>query len=207
MTTTLTVTKRDQKELLDNQLPAVVYGPKQETVSITLDAKKFNSLLKQAGESTIIELVGLGDPIEVLIKQVDFDAIKRIHRHVDFYAIERGKDMTTNVPVVLTGTAPVEKSGAGFVTKVHPELTVTCRPSALPSEITIDVSGIVEIHDRILVADLQLPKGVTIDLADGEAIVSVTENRRQAEPESDSAEVAASDVPVVGEGEEAPVVE
>lgn len=204
MTTKLTVTKRDNKKITAEELPAVVYGPKQETISIAIDAKEFGVLLKKAGESTIVTLEGLDEPIEVLIKQVDFDPIKHIHRHVDFYAIERGKDMTTNVPVVFVGEPPVEKSGLGFVTKVHNEISVTCRPSDLPSEIEVDISGLVEIHDRVLLSDLKLPKGIVINLEEGEVIASVTENRKTVEPETTEVEeeMDAADVPVAGAEEE-----
>ena len=102
MTFTLSVTTRDEATTLNalratGLVPAVVYGPKQEPLAITLSEKDFDKIRKEAGESTIVELKGLKDTVEVLIKDVEFNPVKQQVLHVDFYAIERGKDMTTHV--------------------------------------------------------------------------------------------------------------
>jgi large subunit ribosomal protein L25 len=80
MTIKLEVAKRDESINLDNlrangKVPAVVYGRKQEAIAIEIDAKNFAKVRKEAGESTLIELVGLDAEIEVLIKDVEFSPI------------------------------------------------------------------------------------------------------------------------------------
>jgi len=193
MTISLAVAERDQSQNNEalrtaGSVPANVYGPKQEPISIAVDAKALRKVLDEAGESAIVQLTGLKEAIEVLVKDVDFDPVKRGIRHVDFYAIERGKDMTTNVPLDFIGEAPVEKAGIGTVSQILHEVEVTCRPSNLPAKIEVDITGMTEEHSKISVADLVVPEGVVVenDTEDAVAVVSVA---REAEEETAPAEV------------------
>ncbi len=158
MTITLNVEKREGKAG-ENKIPGVVYGPKQPSVSLAIDKRAFEKTLEEAGESTVINLEGLGETMEVLVHDVDFDPVKGGVRHVDFYAIERGKEVTVDVPLEFIGEAPALKLG-GVLTKALHEIEVTCRPSKLPKEIVVDVSSLNTFEDSIRVKDLNLPEGV-----------------------------------------------
>ena len=182
MTTKLEVTKREGGNgRSQGNIPGVVYGPKQEPISIVLDKAVFGKLLQSAGESTIINLEGLGEEIEVLIHDVAFNAEKGGVEHVDFYAIERGKELTTNIALEFIGEAPIEKTGAS-ITKVLQELEVTCRPSVLPSHIEVDISVLDTEGSQILVKDLKIADDVTITL-DGDSVVAAVSAAREEEPE------------------------
>jgi len=167
------------------KLPAVVYGPKEEPQALSLDGRVFNKLFKEAGESTIITLKGLGQDTEVLVHDVAFDPTKGGITHVDFYAIERGKELTTHVPLEYAGEAPAVKLG-GTLTKVVYEIEVTCRPSALPKAIEVDVSSLVDFEAQIHVKDLVLPEGVKVenDPEDVVAMVQAVEEEVEEVPEA-----------------------
>ena len=190
MTTQVAVAARaagtNRAALPAGHIPAVVYGPKQEPISISVEEKTFDKIRKVAGESTILELTGLEEPIEVLIKGIDFSPTRIEMIHVDFFAIERGKEMTVTVGIEFTGEAPVEKSGVGSVTKTMQEIEVTCMPRNLPSEITVDISVLEDEHAKITVADLPALEGVTYeaDLADAVAVVSVAAEEVDEDPEA-----------------------
>ena len=211
MTLTLQVATRANESRAQLQaadmIPAVVYGPKQTAVSLQMGRGEFERIFKESGESTIIELQGLDETVEVLVHAVDFHPSKGGIQHVDFYAIERGKDMTTTVPVTMTGEAPIEKSG-GMVNQVLHEVTVTCRPSNLPKEITVDISGLAEAGAQITIADLGALDGVVID-HEADEIIAVTQGAREEEPEepAESVDMAAIEVEEKGKGEAAEDVE
>jgi large subunit ribosomal protein L25 len=193
MTTTLEVSKREmttkRSALPAGHMPAVVYGPKQEPIAISVDEQVFDKLRKSAGESTIINLVGLAEEVEVLIKHIDFNPAKLEIAHADFYAIERGKDMQVTVPIEFIGEAPVEKSNLGSVTKVIQDIEVTCRPSKMPAHITVDVSVLVEVTDKITVADLEKIEGVTYNAEVEDPVAVVSAARTEASELEDPAEV------------------
>lgn len=179
MTISLAVTKREQ-DAVEGHIPAVVYGPKQESIALSLDKKTFEKVFKDAGESTIINLEGLDASIEVLVHDVAFNPIKGGVQHVDFYAIERGKELTTNVALEFIGEAPAEKAG-GVLTKALHEVEITCKPSALPKNIEVDVSVLVDFDTVIRVSDLVVPAGVTIENDPEDTIALVSHVQEEVE--------------------------
>lgn len=208
MTISLAIAERDQAQKNEalraaGSVPGNVYGPKQDPISITVDAKELAKVLDEAGESSIVELTGLKDKIEVLVKDVDFDPVKRGVRHVDFYAIERGKEMTTHVPLEFIGEAPAEKSGIGTVTKVLHEVEVTCRPSNLPSHIDIDVTVLTDAHSKITVADIAIPEGVTIENESEETVAVISVAKEESEDASTEIDMDSIEVEEKGKSEEA----
>ncbi len=208
MTITLAVTNRDTSKKTaelrtEGQVPGVVYGPKQKGINLVVDGKLLEKVLKEAGESSIVELDGLGSKIEVLVKDVDFDPVRKAVRHVDFYAIERGKDMTVTVPLEFVGESPAEKSGIGVVTHALQEIEVTCRPSKLPQHIDVDVSKLVGAESKITVADLVIPEGVKVENDATETVAVISVIADEVEPETTAIDMSAIAVEKKGKEEEA----
>jgi large subunit ribosomal protein L25 len=206
MTITLAVAKRDETINLDQlratgKIPAVVYGRKQEATAIELDAKEFAKVRNEAGESTLIELTGLEEEAEVLIKDIEFNPVRQEVIHVDLYAVERGKEMTTTVALEFVGEAPVEASKAGNVTKVLHEVEVTCKPKDLPSGIEVSLESLTAIEDKILIKDLPVPTGVKIEADPEDPVAVVSEVREQKEEEVEEVDMDAIEVEHKGKEE------
>jgi len=170
------------------KLPAVLYGPKEESVSLSVDMRAFEKILQEAGESTMITLTGLKEKKDVLINDVAFDARKGGVIHVDFYAVEAGKEITIDVPLEFVGEAPALKLG-GTLTKVLHEIEVTCMPQDIPQHFEIDVTALDTFDKQIHVSDIPVPKGVVINNSPEDVIVLV-----QAVVEEEDVEVAAVDM-------------
>jgi len=185
----------------EGNIPGVIYGPKQEPISIALSKSVFEKVLKEAGESTVINLVGLGEEIEVLVHDVSFNGAKGGVEHVDFYALEKGKEITVHVPLEFVGEAPATKKG-GSLTKVLHEIEITCKPAALPQHIEVDVSSLDDFEKQIHVKDLVIPAGVTV-LNDAEEVVALVQEV-QDEPESEvtAVDMAAVEVEAKGKTDE-----
>jgi large subunit ribosomal protein L25 len=165
------------------KLPAVLNNPKEENTLLTIDRVAFEKLFKQTGLSSIIMLEGLGSPKEVLVNDVAFDARRGGVIHVDFYAVEAGKELTVTVPLEFIGEAPAVKQG-GTLTKVLQEVEVTCMPQNIPQHIDVDVSTLIDFEKQILVSDLSIPTGVTIE-NDPEEVIALVQS-----VEEDSSETA-----------------
>lgn len=178
------------------QIAAVVYGPKFPSAAILVDRKEFEKTFKAAGESTIIELQGLDKSVDVLIKEVSFSPIKGQIIHVDFYAVEKGKEMTANIPLHFIGEAPVVKLGA-VINKVLHEVTVLCQPQNLPAYLEVDLSLLVQVEDKIHVSDIACPTGVKISEDLDDVVVLAEMVKEEVEEE---APIAAADVPVEKKG-------
>lgn len=179
MTFTLTAKKRDvsasspEKLLQEGQLPAVVYGPKQPSTPIVIPLRDFDKILRNAGESSVIELQGLDGALQVLIHEVDRDPLTNNPRHADLYAIEKGAKVEVAVPISYVGESAAVKAGANLVKVMH-ELEIEAAPADLPSEIEVDISVLATIGDQIHVSDLSLPQGVVAH-DDAEQVVALVQ--------------------------------
>jgi large subunit ribosomal protein L25 len=133
--------------------------------------------------------------IPCLIHAVSFDPVTDREEHVDFYAVDMTKKVTTKVPVVVTGESPAVKTEGGVLVTVHDQIEVTCLPSDIPKEFIVDIAALVKFHDSITVASLKGAKGVTVKSPADMVIITVQEPRKE-----EVIEVAA---PVAAEGEAA----
>ncbi len=186
----------------EGKLPAVVYGPKQAPTALTLTKTDFEKVLKEAGESSVITITGLDKSTDVLIHDVAFDARKGGVVHVDFYAIEKGKKLTVDIPLVFVGEAPALKLG-GTLTKVLHEVEVEAEATHLPKEIVVDVSALVDFDSQIHVRDLAVPKGVEIKDSGDDVVVLVQQVKEEAE-EVPVLDMSAVEVEKKGKTEEVP---
>lgn len=207
---TLNATKRTETGkasrtlVAQGQMPAIVYGPTHEAEAITLSLPEFTKVLRDEGESSVLEIAGLGSPFQVLIHDVDRDPVTNVPRHADFYAIKKGAKVTVSVPLSFIGEAYVTKTG-GNVVKVMHELEVESDPSKLPHEIEIDMEVLKEIGDQIHVKDIKLPAGV-VATVDGEEVIALAQAVSEETEESAGApDMDAIEVEAKGkeEGEEA----
>ncbi len=185
MTVTLPIKVREKKKVSDitSNIPGVVYGPKQTPLAVVVERKQFEKLFKSAGESTVIELTGLPTPVSVLVKDVTFSPIKGGITHIDFYALEKGKELVTDVPLHFVGEAPVMKLGA-VINKVLHEVTVACQAENLPAHLDVDITTLTELEGRILVKDILCPKGVRITSGLEEVVAVAEAVEEEAETET-----------------------
>lgn len=189
---TLTALKRNTKEknpralLAEGRLAAVVYGPKQESTPVSLDAKEFERVFRDAGESSVIELSGLGETLQVLVHDIDHDPVRSTPRHVDLYAIEKGAKVEVAIPLSFIGESAAVKAGANLVKVIH-ELEIEAAPADLPHEIAVDISVLAEVGDQIHVKDIALPAGVTsmMEPEDVVALIQEVEIEEEAPAEVD----------------------
>ncbi len=200
-TITVNIKERETKSKLQSgYISAVFYGPQEESTPITLNASEFYRIWKEAGESTIVILKGVGDDKEALIKTVQWHPLTDDAVHVDFYVFERGKKLTVSVPLEFVGEAPAEKLG-GNVNKAMHEIEMEVRPSELPQYIEVDLTKLVDLSSTITIADLKLPESATTTLDATDAVASVTEATEEdlsapvgdAMPESEEADESSED--------------
>ncbi len=188
----------------DGKIPAVVYGPGHTPQSITLSTKDFEKAWRTAGESTVIELTGIGTMVTVLIQDVTVDPIFGTPTHTDLLAVRSDQKVTVTVPLEFIGTAPAEKLGGTLIKVLH-EIEVEALPKDLPHSITVDVTILQTFEDQIHVSDIMLPTGVTAITLDEEVIALVQAESEQEEDTTSPVDLAS--VEVVKKGKEEPAAE
>lgn len=191
--------REKEKQKLGKEIPAVVYGPNSKNINLTIDAKEFNKVYQQAGESTLIELaVENKEPVKVLIHDVQRDPVSDQYIHLDFYQLDMNKKLTVEVELKFTGIEQVEKNSQGEVTRNMNVIEVECLPKDLVKEIEVDVTKkLKEIGDVLNAKDITLPAGLVLVTDPEASVISVQKIKEEIFEEPKKEEV-----PAAGEAEE-----
>lgn len=162
-------------------LPCILYGEGLKNITLEIAEKDFEKIFKEAGESSLIQLEAEEKKYEVLIHQIQKDPVSGKITHIDFFHPSSKKKIEAEIEIVFEGESPAVKSLGGVLVKELRELKVKGLAHKLPREIKVDISGLENLEDRILVKDLKVPEGIEI-LREPEAIVVlVTEQKPEKE--------------------------
>lgn len=170
----------------DGIVPVVIHNHGQESVMGQASYQDLVKLYNAAGKHHAVD-VKIGDKkFLTIIKDVDFEPKKHQIRHIVFGAIRQNEEVETEVPVVFEGDAPAEKASLLIIRQLD-NVQVKALPRDLIDEIKVSVEGLVEIGDKITVADLQIPEGITVLTEAEHGIAVVEETPAQVSEEAEEA--------------------
>ena len=177
-------------------VPAVVYGHKEAPVTLALDAHELSVLLAHGGAHGLLMLKQEGQAdMPVVIKALQKHPYKPKMNSVDFLRVSLDEDITSTVPIVLSGEAVGVKVDGGVLVHSLHEIEVTARPQNIPDHITVDISGLEFDGAPIHVNEITLPAGVKA-VTPGETPIAVVNPPEPEEVEETiEAEVDADAVP------------
>jgi large subunit ribosomal protein L25 len=168
----------------ENRIPAVLYGPGRESVSLSVDRHEFELLMSHhAASSMIVELQVEGEkkPINAMIRELQTSPIKGEIIHVDFLVIQMDVAVHASITLHFVNDPAGVKAGGVLTTNFH-EINVEAKPGDLPESIEVDVAAL-EIGDVLHVSDITAPKDVKILDDPEEVLVSVQAPRVEVEEE------------------------
>lgn len=146
------------------RIPAVLYGPGIDPVTLSVDTKELEHIFRTtASGQTVLNLVIHDDETyskSVMIKELQTHPTSEALLHADFYEIDLNKQVTVNVQVEIVGKSIGVENG-GLLQVVRRELEVTCLPSQIPDTIEVDISEL-DVGDSLHVKAIPLPEGVEI---------------------------------------------
>ncbi|MEY4744905.1 MAG: ribosomal protein large subunit ribosomal protein [Candidatus Parcubacteria bacterium] len=164
--------KQVKKLRAEGLIPAVVYGHGVDSKDLAVDYRAFEKLFSKAGESSLIDLaVEGGEPVKVLIHEVQFDPMKGKISHVDFRQVNMKEKIDAEVILKFVGEAPAVKAGGAILVRNMDTITVRCLPGDLVHEIEVDLSKLANIDDRITVGAITAPPGIEFQAQPTELIV------------------------------------
>ena len=110
-----------------------------------------------------------GQSIATLVKEIDYDSLKRQILEIDFQALVKGEKVHSVAEIVLLNH---EKVNTGVVEKLLDEVSYRALPESLVEKIEVDV-GDMKLGDSIKVKDLPIAADKDIDLlTDPETVVA-----------------------------------
>ncbi|MBI5621996.1 50S ribosomal protein L25 [Candidatus Falkowbacteria bacterium] len=162
-------------------IPAVLYGKKTDNANLMVQDVEFGKILAAAGESTLIDLqVGAAAPVKALIYDVQYGTLQHNIIHIDFYQVRMDEKITATVHVRFVGSAPAVKEQGGVLITGLAEIDIKCFPADLPHELTVDLSGLKNFSDKIVVRDLPVGDKVEV-LASADTMVAMVTAPREEE--------------------------
>jgi len=189
----------------EGKIPAVLYGPGSETLSLSLLLSDFEQIIKKNRSSQVLLnlVIQNGDSYtkHAIVKEVQSEPVTNNLRHIDFYEIAMDRKIMVKVPVVTTGKSIGVELG-GTLQMVRRELEVLCLPMEIPEAIEIDVTEF-DIGDSLHVKDIPLEGNAEIQADVNFTVVTILSPKKEEEVveeiEEDGEEVTA--------GEETPEAE
>ena len=143
------------------KVPAVLYGRKRGAVSLQIDDRTFQTLLRNYGSNVLINLVlGNDDEQTVIIKDLQRHPVKRNVLHADFQRISLDEKITTQVSIETVGT-PVGVRDGGVLTITRRQVSVNCLPLDTPESLRINVEDL-SIGDSFRVSDIEIDDMIEI---------------------------------------------
>jgi large subunit ribosomal protein L25 len=172
----------------EGMVPGVIHNHGADSVHIMGTEVELEKIYKAAGKHHPLELRVGDDKYLALIKDAHFNPVKKRLEHLVFQAINRNEKVEAEVPIHLEGDIPAEKVGL-MVLRQLDSVVVEALPRNLPDELVVSAEKLAELHDKITVADLKVPNGVTILTEQDHPIATVVETKAQIAEEAAEAEV------------------
>lgn len=182
------------------RVPAVLYGPDTEVVSLSVSAHDLELLLKQSDSRQQLVNLSLeegGAARSAMIKELQTHPLSDALLHVDFYEVAMDRKIRVRVPVVVTGDAIGVEMG-GMLQIVRRELEVLSLPLEVPESIVIDITNL-DIGDSVHVDEIPLEGDIEIPADVNFTVLTVLSPKMEAEPEEEEEELEEGEEAAEGE--------
>ena len=166
-------------------VPGIYYSKGKEQITFSVDEVSLNKFVFTS-ETGIIQLSFEGqEPIDCVIKDVQFDPVTDKVVHFDVSGVTLGQLLQIELPVSLVGNSIGVKDGGILQEQTH-KLEVECLPRDIPQHIEIDISGL-KIGESIHVSDLKLDK-IKILNSEDTVIVSIVHHKVEVDAADETTE-------------------
>lgn len=157
------------------KMPAVVYGHKKESVSISLDGHAFVKGLHQGHR--IFEVDIAGTPETLLVKDIQYDYLCKDVIHADLVRVDLNEMVEVQVSIEMVGTAKGLHEG-GIIDEQLDHLIVRCKVVAIPEIISVNVKDM-GLDDVLRAGEIELDEGLEL-VTDPGAVVLVCHEAKAA---------------------------
>jgi len=143
--------KKNSSDLRGNQLvPCNLYGVR-ENLSFTVPAKDVRALL-YSPEFRIAEINVAGGTHRAIVKEIQLDPLTEETIHLDFLALQEGKQVTVELPLKFVGTPKGVRDGGKLTQKIR-RVKVLTTPDKLVPYLEWNIEGM-ELGTTLRVSDV-----------------------------------------------------
>jgi len=154
------------------RVPAVLYGGKGEAITLSVNAKQVNTILRsESGHNTLFQVDLNGKHEPAILKDWLNDPVSGKLLHVDLLRVAMDVRMRVQVPVHTFGDPAGVKQQGGVFEMVTREVEIECLRGEIPTEFKADVSGLM-LNQALRAKDLQLDTAKLKLLTDPEQVLA-----------------------------------
>ena len=143
-------------------VPGVLYSPHdKENLLFKVEAIDLSKLLSAKSHGLIdLEIDDGKEKVSrlAIIKDVQYNSLKKQIIHVDFYGVTLKEKLTTEVDIELIGESIGVKDGGILQVELR-KVEIECLPSDVPDSIIVDISNL-KVGDHVSVGGMEVPEGV-----------------------------------------------
>ena len=162
-------TRVARKERIAGQIPAIIYGHKEDPVAISLNYHDLSMELQHHHRLVEVELDG--EKIKYLVKDVQYDHLGDRMVHVDLTRVNLDERVKVSVEIELRGT-PAGAADGGVIDHMESTIELECVVTNIPENIRVSVVQL-QVGDLLTAKDLELPDGATLVTDPETAIVAL----------------------------------
>src|SRR5437879_1805024 len=118
-------------------VPAVIYGHKEETLSVSVTADELLHAIRRGVR--VLDISAGGKVEKALIREVQWDHLGKDVLHVDFARVSADERVEVTVPLEIRGVAAGIAEGGVLDQPVH-SLEVECLAISVPDSIRVNVN-------------------------------------------------------------------
>ena len=148
---------------LAGQVPAIIYGGKEDPKPLTLVRKDFEKALENEAFFSHVLSINVGGTTEkAILKDLQRHPAKDVVMHADFLRVDDKVVIKVHVPIhfVNEDTCYGVKMEGGMVQHQVTDIEVSCLPADIPEYIEVDMAE-VKSGEIVHLTDITLPEGVT----------------------------------------------
>ena len=186
---------------LNGNVPAIIYGGKEENEKISISKKILKSTIeKENFLSSIITLSVKGKNQNVLPREIIYDVLTDEPIHVDFLRVVPGVKIRIEVPVEFINheKSPGLKRG-GVLNIVRRKVELKCPSEKIPEKLTLDLDGI-DIGESFKISSVKLESDVVPTIQGRDFVIAtlaaptvIKEPEKPAEAEAADGEATTED--------------
>jgi large subunit ribosomal protein L25 len=163
-----TGSKAVRKILRQGKIPAVIYGHKEEPISISVNAHNFKEGLHHGHRLMSIQIGKTKQT--TIVKDLQYDCLGKNVIHADLMRIDVTERLKVTVSVELKGSAAGTHDG-GIVEQHTNSIEIECLATEIPASIIVSIKNL-KVGDALHAGDIQLPEDIKLVTSPDILIVS-----------------------------------
>ncbi len=166
-------------------VPAVIHNHGSNSLPVEVDVLEFVKVYSIAGKHHPVKLDVDGKKYTTLIKEVTHYPASNKLTHAVFQSIKANEKVLAEVPLQISEDNPATRAGLLVLTHIN-SIEIEALPGDLIDVVEVDTSSLNNVGDKIIVADLTLPKNIEVKI-DSDMVIASVEMPKDQIAEADAA--------------------